>query len=225
MTGKVGAATAMLLLFGLAAAGWWRVASLSADLEEARSERDAQQEKASDLADEVKRTGGELGAADNALTRSRRRTRQAVLQTGAMQDCVGIVANEDAVGPRTVVFGFLALGEGRELLIDEAEWYVGDDANREAREDGVIGPRERIPNDYYIRNDDRSRTSLGVAEHVVIVTSTDGGNIPAPSCRTWKQWTAAFRDPEPFQTSLKRSPYWLTVRSGEVMRVVEQYLP
>ena len=215
----------MLLLFGIAVIGWWRVASLSADLEEARSERDAQQEKASDLADEVERTGDELVDVGDALTRSRRRARQAVLQTHAMQDCVGIVADENTVGPRTVVFGFLTFGEGRELLIDEAEWYVGEDANLEAREDGVIGPRERIPNDYYVRNDDRSRTSLGVAEDVVVVTSTDAGDIPAPSCRTWKQFTAAFRDPAPFQTSLKRSPYGLTVRSGEVMRVVEQYLP
>lgn len=224
--GKAGAVAVILLLFGIAVIGWWRVASVSADLKKAHSERDAQQKKATHLADQIQRMGDELLQIENALARSRRRARKAALQTHTMEDCVGIVADENGVGSRTVVFGFLRLGEGSELLVDEAQWYTGDDANREARHDGVIGPRERIPNDYYIRNDDRSRTSLLVAEDVVIVTTTaDRHNIPSPKCTTWSQFAAALRDPKPWEASLNHSPYWLTVRSEQVMRIVEQYLP
>jgi hypothetical protein len=225
-SGRVVGIAIGLVLLVVALIGWWRVASLSNALDRSRSELAVQRENVSHLTDEFERTRDDLLQVEEALVKGRRRARAASADTLAMQGCVGLVADDDETGPQTVVFGFLKVGEGREVFIDEAEWYVGDDANREAREDGVIGPRERIPNDYYIRNGDSSRTLLDVAVDAVSVTTTaDRHNIPAPKCKTWRQFAAAFRDPEPWQASLRRSPYWLTIRGGEAVQIVEQYRP
>lgn len=132
----------------------------------------------------------------------------------------------ERTGPQTVVFGFVNAEVGRAVVVDEAEWYVGAEANGAALEDGKIDPGDSVPNDYYIRNDDASRTSLPVARDAVVITTTaDRHNIPAPKCKTWQRFSAAFDAPDPWEESLQRSPYWLTIRSGEVVRLVEQYLP
>lgn len=204
----------------VAAVGWWRVASMRGDLDRARFEASVERENVSHLTDEFERTRDGLLEVEHALVQAGRHAREAASDTRAMQDCVDIVSDEDEAGPRSVVFGFLKPGEGRQVFIDEAEWYVGDDAKRAAREDQAV----EVQLDYYIGNDDPSLTSIAVARDAVVVTTT-AGNIPGPECKTWSQFVAAFKDPATGEASFERSPYWLTVRNEKVVRLIEQYLP
>jgi hypothetical protein len=225
--GRVVLAAVGLVLLAVAAVGWWRAASLDSEIDAAREEASALRENLTRLTDVVERTRDDLLRAEERLETARQRMLSAAADVRATQDCLGLVADEDIAGSQTVVFGFVALGDGRQLSVDEAEWYVGDEATREAIADGMIERGDTIPNDYYIRNDDRAPVSLAVAHDVVIVTTTAAhrGGIPAPKCKTWGRFSAALVDPEPWEESLKRSPYWLTARNDEIVRIAEQYLP
>src|SRR5687767_9398228 len=51
-------------------------------------------------------------------------------------------------------------GPAATLAFDEAEWLTGEEAQRAAEEDGAIAPGEPLPNDYYVRNPDKSTETL-----------------------------------------------------------------
>lgn len=52
------------------------------------------------------------------------------------------------------LFGFARSLDGDVLVFDPAEFRTGAEAAAAAREDGVIGADEELPNDFYIRNVD-----------------------------------------------------------------------
>jgi hypothetical protein len=202
-------------------------ASLDSEVDAEHEKASAQRETLSQLTDMVERLRDDLLRTQHQLDSTRQRRRTTAGNVHAIQDCLGLVADEDLAGSQTIVFGFIKLGDGRQLLVDEAEWYVGDEATREAVTDGRIKRGDTIPNDYYIRNDDPPPAPLAVAKDVVIVTTTAArrGSIPAPKCESWGRFSAAFENPEPWEEALKRSPYWVTVRDDEIVRIAEQYLP
>lgn len=53
-------------------------------------------------------------------------------------------------------FGFARSLTGGTLVFDPAEMLTGDEAAAAAREDGIIGADEDLPNDFYIRNLDKT---------------------------------------------------------------------
>ena len=61
-------------------------------------------------------------------------------------------------------FGYIrsvsTAGPTATLAFDEAEWLTGEEAQRAAEEDGVVAPGEPVPNDYYVRNSDKSTATL-----------------------------------------------------------------
>jgi hypothetical protein len=117
-----------------------------------------------------------------------------------------------------------------------AEWLSGDEAVRAAREDGVIGPDDDLENDYYIRTTDPTLHSLGLAADPVVVLQAcyPDGEGPCLAMRrvdsaTWGRLVA---DPESgyevtgwWWYGTGHLPYWLTLRDGVVVQVMEHYLP
>jgi hypothetical protein len=177
---------------------------------------------------EMEVLGGEVGDLEVRIDKLRSRSSREQEATRMMQDCVAQASDEDTAGPREVVFGYptLAGDSNGELMVDAAEWYSGEEANREALRDGEIEPGDSVPNDYYIRNDDPGRIMMPVREDIVVVTTTaDRHNIPAPKCQTRTAFLRALRHPQPWQTSMTDSPYWMTIENGLLVRMVEQYLP
>ena len=129
-------------------------------------------------------------------------------------------------------FGYIrsvsTAGPAATLAFDEAEFLTGEEAQRAAEEDGVVPPGEPVPNDYYIRNPDKSKKTLRVATDAKITARR------CPLCRKGQpgnvdDFLAAFMDPsvktyaDPYRGF--RSQYWLTIEDGTVVAIDEQYLP
>jgi hypothetical protein len=96
-------------------------------------------------------------------------------------------------------------------------------------EDGVIAPGDNVPNDYYIRNEDKEVITLDVAPDVRVThiqcpdSCTEG--IPGE----FEAFAVSFGDTGE-KTLLDEyrgaeSQYWITVRDGEAVAIDEQYLP
>ena len=115
------------------------------------------------------------------------------------------------------------------LDIDIAEFLSGEEANAAAEEDGAIAKGEGVPNDYYIRNEEKDVVTLEVARDVRVThiqcpnSCADG--IPGE----FDGFAASFADTG--EKSLadeyrgSESQYWITVRDGVVVAIDEQYLP
>jgi hypothetical protein len=109
------------------------------------------------------------------------------------------------------------------VTFDLAYFYTGDAAIQAAVEDGRIQPGEELDNDSYIRNRNPRLRTLALAPQLDIVI------INWPNCcETARGDLQSFADAFTQATDLYRgagSPYWLTVESGGVVKIEEQYIP
>jgi hypothetical protein len=113
------------------------------------------------------------------------------------------------------------------IAFDEAEWLSGDEAQRAAEEDGVVAPGEALPNDYYIRNADKSTRSLEVVAEAKITARRcqlcrEGkpGNL-ADFLEAFGEQGLTYGD----DYRGAESQYWLTIERGRVVAIDEQYRP
>lgn len=131
-------------------------------------------------------------------------------------------------------FGYIRAIDGpASIEFDPAEFLTGGEANDAAEAAGEIEEGEAVPNDYFIRNADKSTGSvnlstgsLNLAQDVNVLVETvsmDGSVGAAPADITWL--VCAFGSDDPIHVAHARSPYWITVKNGEVTRIKEQYLP
>jgi hypothetical protein len=144
-------------------------------------------------------------------------------------DASGTTTTKPAASER---FGYIrsvsTAGPTATLAFDEAEFLTGEEAQRAAEEDGKVPAGEPVPNDYYIRNPDKSTETLRIAADAEITARRchlcrDGqpGNL--------EDFLAAFMDPspktyaDPYRGA--KSQYWLTIEDGAVVAIDEQYVP
>ena len=112
-------------------------------------------------------------------------------------------------------FGFVAAATPGEIEFDLACWFGGSAAADAAAEDGFESPP---PNDYYVRNDSDQVRKVPVSAdtEVAQLTPTGGPDSTIVGYDTWAaEWSS--RD---YQPSL-----WLTITGGEVVSIIEQYVP
>jgi len=117
--------------------------------------------------------------------------------------------------------------EADSVAFDLAVWFVGEDANRAARDDGRS--EVPVPNDYYIRNESDRVWRLPVSPSVVVTsvwydaeTAPDTSGVPMP----YQEFVAVMRDDTDDNLSnLRHDPWWVTVQGGEIVRLDEQYVP
>jgi hypothetical protein len=128
--------------------------------------------------------------------------------------------NEPAVladGRHPVYLKTVDLGR-RTITFDLIQWFTGDDATREAAKDHQESPP---PNDYYIRNvNPRLRTLLVRSSATITVnalaaerTGSATTDVPVTLAELAKLLPA------------DSSPFWITVQSGQVVAIAEQYIP
>jgi hypothetical protein len=113
---------------------------------------------------------------------------------------------------------------------DYVQWFTGEEANVAAREDGAIPEDETVPNDYYIRNDNPQirQLALSPAAPIVLQACFDPGPCVTTVGVTAEEWTELVGGGEPDGWTWYGGgvlPYWLTLRDGDIVQVVEQYLP
>jgi hypothetical protein len=128
-------------------------------------------------------------------------------------------------------FGFIrsvsTAGPAATLAFDEAEWLTGKEAQKAAEEDGVVPPGEPVPNDYYIRNPDKTTRTIPIANDASITAkrcSLCRGGKPGelgPFLESFSKGRQTFADPYRGKYSL----YWLTIEDGRVVAIDEQYVP
>ena len=110
------------------------------------------------------------------------------------------------------------------LTIDIIQFFVGEAANRAAKEDGQETP---VPNDYYIRNVNPKLYTFPVAASASLTVlasepesggSTDTRPVDLAGLATIVNGHAA-KDQATF------NPWWITTSNGTVVKVEEQFVP
>lgn len=116
-------------------------------------------------------------------------------------------------------------GGKRYISIDYAEMLTGEEARDAAIGEGVIGPDEDLPNDYFITNENPKKREFTVSLSVSVATSTVlGGGMDEPS--TWAEFKSFWSDSPPEGTAhLHLMPWWIERAGTEVISITEQYLP
>jgi hypothetical protein len=113
---------------------------------------------------------------------------------------------------------------GKELQLDLAVWFDGDEADRMASEDGEESPR---PNGYYIRNLDPSHLLLVVSDNVEVTSiwyqqHPDLSRSPITYAQLVEVMNGSGTGTE---GAMRASPWWITIVDGEVVSIDEQYVP
>ena len=128
-------------------------------------------------------------------------------------------------------FGYIrsvsTAGPAATLAFDEAQFLTGDAAQKAAEEDGAVEAGESVPNDYYVRNPDKTTRTLRIANDAKITAKRcqlcrhgrDGqlGAFLASFMKQDRTYATPYRG--------KYSQYWLTIEHDEVVAVDEQYVP
>jgi hypothetical protein len=128
-------------------------------------------------------------------------------------------------------FGYIrsvsTAGPTATLAFDEAQFLSGDVAQRAAEEDGAVETGESVPNDYYVRNRDKTTRTLRISNDAKITAKRcqlcrhgRDGQLDAFLASFMKQdrtYATPYRG--------KYSQYWLTIKGDEVAAIDEQYVP
>jgi len=140
-------------------------------------------------------------------------------------------STQSAPPPPAERFGYIrsvsTAGPTATLAFDEAQFLTGKEAQKAAEQDGAVEPGEAVPNDYYVRNPDKTTQTLRIA---------NDANITAKRCDPCRHgrpgklgpFLASFMKPrqtyaDPYRG--KYALYWLTIDNGQVVAIDEQYVP
>jgi hypothetical protein len=125
-------------------------------------------------------------------------------------------------------FGFIKNldpdGSSPSLEFDVAQRFVGPAADEAAIEDGVIQPGEHIDNDAYVRNVNPRLRTLLITPGVAVEALRGGCCENHPE--TFSEFVARFQSgPDSRGFGSVESSWWITLQSGTVVRIQEQYVP
>jgi len=128
-------------------------------------------------------------------------------------------------------FGYIrsvsTAGPAATLAFDEARFLTGTEAQKAAEDDGAVEPGEAVPNDYYIRNPDKTTRTLRIANDAKITAKRCSlcrhgrpGEL-GPFLASFMKGRQTYADPYRGRYAL----YWLTIEDGQVVAIDEQYVP
>ena len=120
-------------------------------------------------------------------------------------------------------------GRRYELRFDPAFWLGGVTANRAAREDGVIGPGETVPNDYYIRDESRKLLTYLIPStaRATVITNHPTGFRATRVPISELALIVKGRNPRgrPLFDQGNHLGYWARVQTDTVRLLEQQYQP
>lgn len=142
-------------------------------------------------------------------------TPSSAMDTNQLAEGSGCTPGDGAL-PDGSWFGYVEAASAGSVDFDLACWFTGDAANAAALEDGET--EVPVPNDYYVRNQNRVLRSVPVADGAKVVWLEDP-DPSRPTTSDYLTWRAA-RDGRTYLPGV-----WLTVAGGEVTEINEQYVP
>ncbi len=120
------------------------------------------------------------------------------------------------------------------LVADYAQWFVGDEAEIAAQEDGNANPDGTVDGGFYIRNVNDQLRTLAVADDVVTILQAcwvDGPCVTRESV-PFAALAAGLDDPTALAATVGWQwygsgalPFWLLIDEGTIVQIEEQYLP
>ncbi|MDY0086933.1 MAG: hypothetical protein RBS78_00035 [Coriobacteriia bacterium] len=114
-------------------------------------------------------------------------------------------------------------GSRPELTVDYAQLLTGAQAAAAAAAAGEESPP---PNDYFIVNTNpRLRTFPADSAMRVRMTSSAEGSVPDGYSMTFGEWFDAYSGMSGTFPTISKVPYWITIRTGTITAIEEQYLP
>jgi hypothetical protein len=107
----------------------------------------------------------------------------------------------------------------RTVTFDLIQWYVGEEAAREAAKDHQESPP---PNDHYIRNVNPRLRTLSVRSDAPITCNTLTAGYTGSATKNIRVplWRLAIILPP-----RGAGPFWITVDDDQVVRIAQQYVP
>lgn len=132
--------------------------------------------------------------------------------------------------PAGETFAYLVEVGSDSVTIDPARMLTGEQARAAAAEDGVIGPNEDLPNDFYIVNPDPGSTSVDVdPDATVTVLAFDSAGAMVESPIGLSDLAAAFRGEDPgveiYGLVPGEFPVTVVIENGTVQSIEQTYLP
>jgi len=133
-----------------------------------------------------------------------------------------------APGKATPEFSFIekasVSGTTVSVSADYAQYLVGAAAIAAATAHGDESPP---PNDYYVVNDSTKLRTLPVKAgiSVKLVSKPDGTMVVKGYLIPLAKWAGYYASPSPTTESIIGAGYWLTIKSGVVIGIEEQYVP
>lgn len=112
------------------------------------------------------------------------------------------------------------IGASGRIIADYAQFLTGDAALTEAKKRGI----PEVPNGFLIVNDNTKLRTLPLPENAAVRLASEAQGVrPEGYDIALADFARSFTDRTIPQ--LQQVPYWLTVKSGAVVRIEEQYLP
>lgn len=137
------------------------------------------------------------------------------VSTNELADGSGCTPPSDTDLPDGRWYGLIDEAGNAELDFDLACFFTGDAAAAAAAEDGEESPP---PNDYYVRNANDLLRTLEVATEAPVTWYPDGGS-PTEAVTTYSQWLTD-RGSQEFGFAV-----WLTISTGTIVEIEEQWVP
>jgi hypothetical protein len=116
------------------------------------------------------------------------------------------------------------------LTTDEIQWYEGEEANKQFRQHEGDDDVQEAPDVYYIVNDNLDLRFLRVSSNVQIFMQIYDrpGEVAEPELIpnesiSLKQFKALFNQMD--RLDLRDYPFHLTIQNGEVIKIVQQFIP
>ncbi|MGO4185690.1 hypothetical protein AB4Z45_01875 [Paenibacillus sp. MCAF9] len=133
-----------------------------------------------------------------------------------------------------MITGYVAMTKGENnhytLSIDQIDWYEGDAATKifleREKDSGLDAP----PDGYYIENDDETLRDLPIADNAEVLMQIYNrtGNINDADI-VWNEPISVKKFIELINTEddfdMKSFPYHMTIKNGEIVRIVQQFVP
>ncbi len=112
------------------------------------------------------------------------------------------------------------------LIINYAQWMVGDEADKAAVEDGIIPAGEHVDNDYYIRDKNNKLRTFEIANSSIALMKTyNESGVINPKKIKIEQFAEIWDSLDHRVQILASAPYWVWIKDKTVTKIEEQFVP